>query len=210
MTPPGTSDLRLWLIPDMTVITDRTASTDAPVLDIVAERWSPRIYDGAAPINEEALRSALEAARWAPSAYNRQPWRFLVTRRGSSAHETVLNSLIDFNQGWAKDAGALIVIVTETVDAEGTPLPEARYDAGQAAAYFTIQAHANDLLVHQMSGFDPETVSQAFALDETLVPLTVIAVGVLGDATGVDDAVLSRENAPRTRRPLTESVLVND
>jgi nitroreductase len=198
------------LIPDMTLINDRTAQTDAPVLDIVSERWSPRIYDGHSPVNEDALRSALEAARWAPSAYNRQPWRFLVTRRGSSAHETVLNSLIGFNQGWAKDAGALVVVLTETVGEDGSPLPEARYDAGQAAAYFTIQAHANELLVHQMSGFDPAVVSQAFSLDETLVPLTVIAVGVLGDAGDADDAVLARENAPRTRRPLSESVLVND
>ncbi|WP_186314662.1 nitroreductase family protein [Corynebacterium glyciniphilum] len=194
----------------MTLINDRTARTDVPVLDVIANRWSPRLYDPHSPVDEDALRSALEAARWAPSAYNRQPWRFLVTRRGSSAHETVLNSLIDVNQGWAKDAGALVVVLTETVGEDGSPLPEARYDAGQAAAYFTIQAHANDLLVHQMSGFDPVAVAQAFSLDEDLVPLTVIAVGVPGDAGDADDAVLARENAPRTRRPLVESVLVND
>ncbi|MEJ6550303.1 MULTISPECIES: nitroreductase family protein [unclassified Corynebacterium] len=194
----------------MTVITDRTARTDAPVLDIVSERWSPRIYDGTSPVDEDALRSALEAARWAPSAYNRQPWRFLVTRRGSAAHRAVLDALIEFNQGWAKDAGALVVVLTETVGDDGRPLPEARYDAGQAAAFFTIQAHANDLLVHQMSGFDQAAVAQAFSLGENLVPLTVIAVGVLGDTAGAADDVLARENAPRTRRPLAESVMVDD
>ncbi|MDN6387434.1 MAG: nitroreductase, partial [Corynebacterium sp.] len=99
-------------------------------------------------------------------------------------------------------------------DADGNGRPEARNAAGQAAAYFTIQAHANDLLVHQMSGFDPAAVAEAFSLDEGLVPLTVVAVGVLGDVTGdgadgVDAAVLERENAPRTRRPLTDSVLVD-
>ncbi|MDN6510658.1 MAG: nitroreductase family protein [Corynebacterium sp.] len=198
----------------MTQRTDRTAPTDAPVLDVVAGRWSPRIFDRSSPVDEDALRSALEAARWAPSAFNRQPWRFLLARRGGPAHATVLDSLIEFNRGWAKDAAALVVIVAEATDADGNVLPEARYDAGQAAAYFTIQAHANDLLVHQMSGFDPAAVAEAFSLDEGLVPLTVVAVGVLGDVTGdgadgVDAAVLERENAPRTRRPLTDSVLVD-
>lgn len=194
----------------MALINDRTAVTDSPVLDVVSQRWSPRIYAGDAPVDEDALRSALEAARWAPSAHNRQPWRFLVARRGSSAHSAVLGSLIDFNQGWAKDAAALVVVVTQTVDDAGEPQPEARYDAGQAAAYFTIQAHSNDLLVHQMSGFDPDEVSEAFSLDSNLLPLTVIAVGVLGDAAAADAAAVERENAPRTRRPLAESVLVDD
>lgn len=194
----------------MSLITDRTAPTDAPVLDIISGRWSPRIFDGRSPVDEDALRSALEAARWAPSAFNRQPWRFFVTRRGSSAHAAVLETLIGFNRQWARDAGALVVVLAQTVDDEGQPVAEARYDAGQAAAYFTVQAHANDLLVHQMSGFDERAVATAFSLDENLDPLTVLAVGTLGDATGVDDELRERENAPRTRRPVADSVLVDD
>lgn len=204
----------------MTAISDRTAPVDSPVLDVISDRWSPRIYDGSAPVDENALRNALEAARWAPSAFNRQPWRFLVTRRGTSAHARELNSLIEFNQGWAKDAGALVVVLTQTTDATGTPLPEAQYDAGQAAAYFTLQAHADGLHVHQMSGFDTDAVSREFSLadntdnpDGTLVPLTVIAVGTPGSPADIDaagDAAVERENTPRTRRPVADSVLVDD
>jgi nitroreductase len=198
------------LTPNMTLITDRTARTDAPVLDVIADRWSPRIYDPHSPVDEDALHSALEAARWAPSAFNRQPWRFLVTRRGSASHRAVLEALVEFNRGWAQDAGALVVVLAETVGEDGRPLAEARYDAGQAAAYLTLQAHADGLVVHQMSGFDQAAVSHAFGLGTDLTPLTVIAVGTPGDAAGADEAVLARENAPRTRRPVTESVLVND
>ncbi|QLD11588.1 nitroreductase family protein [Microbacterium oleivorans] len=193
----------------MSLIEDRVADTDAPVLDVLAARWSTRLYDDVAPIDEAALASALEAARWAPSAFNLQPWRFVVARRGSATHEKVVSTLVDFNKAWAGPAGALIVFVAQTEN-DGKPVPTALYDLGQAAAHFTVQAHADGLYTHQMTGFDASALADVLGIESPLVPLTVMAVGDLGDVDGAPAAVRERELSPRTRRPVTESVVVDD
>ncbi len=193
----------------MTPVATNPAPTDVPVLDVFAERWSTRIFDAAAPIDEEALVSALEAARWAPSASNTQPWRFIVARRGTEAHATVFGSLIGFNQLWAGDAGALVVFVAETVRADGEPQPWAVYDTGQAAAFFTVQAHAGGLATHQMGGFDRAALAAGLGLGDALQPIAVMAVGHLGDPAGADEKLREREAAPRTRRPLADTVIVD-
>lgn len=192
----------------MTLIHDRTVA-DAPILDVLAERWSTRIFDADAPIDERALSTALEAARWAPSAGNTQPWRFLVARRGTPAHATIASTLTGFNPQWAPQAGALVVVLTQTVREDGTPLRWAEYDAGQSAAFFVAQAHAEGLHAHEMGGFDAAALADAFALDPALTPLTVIAVGALGDPEKASDELRRREAAPRTRRPLTDTLLLD-
>lgn len=193
----------------MTVAPARTAVTDAPILDILAERWSTRIFDASALIDEAALASALEAARWAPSANNSQPWRFIVARRGSEAFQTIYASLRDFNKSWAGDASVLLVAVAQTATDEGSTLHFAQYDTGQAVAHFTVQAHAGGLATHQMGGFDRAAVKEAFDLPENLTPLTVIAVGALGSFNEASDELRAREDAPRTRRATADFVLVN-
>lgn len=190
-------------------MSSRIATTDAPILDILAERWSTRVFDTTAPIDEAALASALEAARWAPSASNTQPWRFIVARRGTETHAKVLSSLIGFNQAWADTAGALVVFAA-AASVDGAPLQWATYDTGQAAAFFSVQAHASGLYTHQMGGFDAAAISSAFGLDSDFTPVTVMAVGALGDYDAADEAVRARDLAPRTRRPVDESILVND
>lgn len=186
----------------------RTATTDAPVLDVLAERWSTRIFDASQPIDEDALASALEAARWAPSASNTQPWRFVVARRGSDAHAAIVNALMGFNQSWAADAAALVVFATIT-SLDGKPLAWASYDTGQAAAHFTVQAHASGLHTHQMGGFDRAALADAFGFGDDLDAVTVMAVGALGDIDAAPEALRERELAPRTRRPITESLVVD-
>jgi len=193
----------------MTIAIDRTATTDSPILDVLAERWSTRVFDPAAPIDEAALASALEAARWSPSANNTQPWRFIVTRRGSDAYAAIYASLRDFNKSWAGDASALVVAAATTTTEDGSPMHFAQYDTGQAVAHFTVQAHAEGLATHQMGGFDRDAVRKAFDLPETLTPLTVIAVGTLGSLDDTSDEVRARENTPRTRRAISDSVLIN-
>ncbi len=193
----------------MTLILDRTAPADTRILDVLAARWSTRIFDAAAPLDDTALASALEAARWAPSANNTQPWRFVVTRRGTTAHAAVVAALVGFNQGWAVDASGLVVVLAESETEDGTALPWALYDAGQAAAHFTVQAHADGLYTHQMGGFVADAIRDAFELDARFRPVTVIAVGQLGDPAGAPEAIRERENAPRTRRPVVDSVLVD-
>ncbi len=142
----------------MTIATARTAVTDAPILDVLAERWSTRIFDRSAPIDEAALASALEAARWSPSANNTQPWRFIVARRGSKAFAAIYEALRDFNKSWAGDAGVLLVAVAQTATDDGSTMHFGQYDTGQAVAHFTVQAHAGGLSTHQMGGFDRAAV----------------------------------------------------
>ena len=193
----------------MSLTLDRTAPTDAPILDVLAERWSTRVFDPETPIDESALRSALEAARWAPSGMNFQPWRFIVARRGTAAHERVVASLMGFNQAWAPAAGALLVVLAETETEDGEARTWALYDSGQAAAHFTVQAHADGLSTHQMGGFDRDALAAAFGLSDDFLPVTVMAVGDLGDSAAAHETLVERENAPRARRPIAESLLVN-
>lgn len=193
----------------MATLTDRTADTDAPIIDILAERWSTRIFDPEAVIDETALASALEAARWSPTAANTQAWRVIVARRGSAAHAHIMSALAGFNSVWAGDAAALVVFVAETTR-DGQPMAWAQYDTGQVAAHFTVQAHADGLSTHQMGGFDRDALAAAFGLSDDFLPVTVMAVGSLGDIRTVSAELQARETAPRERRPAVDSVLVND
>lgn len=186
----------------------RAAQTSAPIHPTLAGRWSPRSFDVAAPLDERRLTAALEAARWAPSANNSQPARFVVARRGTPEFETVVDNLMGFNRVWADRAGALVVAVAETAGDDGARRRWAEYDLGQAMAYFTIQAHHDGLHVHQMGGFDPAGLAAAFGLPEHLTPVTVAAIGTLAPADALpDDTLRARESAPRTRLPLDTLLL---
>jgi len=192
-----------------TPLLDRTAQTEHPVIDVLADRWSPRAFDSAAPIDEAKLSSALEAARWAPSANNSQPWRFLVARRGTALHQSIHAALVGFNQAWAGDAGALIVAIAETADDSGQPISHAVYALGQAVAHLSVQAHHDGLVVHQMSGFEPDAIRALAGLDERFTPMTVIALGEFGDPAALPEMLQERESAPRVRRPIAETLLAN-
>jgi nitroreductase len=187
----------------------RTADTSFPLLPALAERWSPRAFDTEAAIDEDKLTTALEAARWSPSANNSQPWRFIVARRGSAAFDSIVGSLMGFNQAWAGAAGALVVALAEAVDTEGNERRWASYDVGQAVAHFSVQAHHDGLHTHQMGGFDPAALRAAFDVEERFTPVSVIAVGMLGDAEALPEPLRERELAPRTRKPLDQVVVVN-
>jgi nitroreductase len=197
----------------MTLVTDltsRRADTTAPLIHPLVERWSPRAYDPAAEISIDALRTILEAARWAPSANNTQPWRFIVARRGTDAFTSVHDALKGFNQAWADSAAVLIVNIAETADDEGTPRPWGRYDLGQAVAHLTVQAQHDGLHTHQMGGFDPEKIAASFGLADNLEVVSITAIGVLGDVDALPDPLREREVAPRLRKPLDELVLVGE
>lgn len=192
-----------------TATANRTADTEHPVLDVLADRWSPRAFDAETAIDEAKLASALEAARWTPSANNTQPWRFIVARRGTALHEQIQGALMGFNQVWAGNAAVLIVAVAETVDADSNPISHAIYDLGQAVAHLSVQAHHDGLVVHQMSGFVADQVREFADLDERFTPMTVVALGELGDITALPEPLQEREVAPRVRRALDETVLLS-
>ena len=187
----------------------RTADTSYPLLPVLAERWSPRAFDTEAAIDEAKLTAALEAARWSPSANNSQPWRFIVARRGSAAFDTVVANLMGFNQAWAGAAGALVVALAEVVDADGNERRWATYDVGQAVAHFSVQAHHDGLHTHQMGGFDAAGLRAAFDFDERFLPVSVTAVGMLGDVDALPEPLRERELAPRTRTALDDLLVVN-
>ncbi|GAA0991285.1 nitroreductase family protein [Subtercola frigoramans] len=186
----------------------RTAETSTPILDVLAERWSPRSFDPTADVTEADLTAALEAARWSASAANTQPWKFIVARRGTPTFDLINENLMGFNQVWTPNAAVLIVNVAEVIDESGKPQRWALYDLGQAAASLAIQAHADGLHVHQMGGIQAEGLRTAFGLDERWEPLTVTALGVVAPAADLpDEATRAREVAPRVRKPLAEIVV---
>ncbi|RDV45119.1 nitroreductase [Leifsonia sp. ku-ls] len=189
--------------------TPRTADVSAPLLPTLAERWSPRSFDPTVGIDDVTLRSALEAARWSPSANNSQPWRFIVARRGTEAFTTIVENLAGFNKAWASSAAVLVVAAAEVVDEDGNERRWAVYDLGQAVAHLTIQAHHDGLHAHQMGGFDAEGLRTAFGLEERFVPTSVTAIGVLGDPEALPEPLRTRESAPRARRALEEIAVVH-
>lgn len=187
--------------------TSRHAVTDAPLAGTLRTRWSPRAFDPSVRLSDETVTTLLEAARWAPSASNTQPWRFAVAHQGTAAFEAIHAALLGFNQVWADSSSLLIVAVTETVDAEGKPRTWGQYDLGQAVAHLTLQAQYDGLHTHQMAGFDHDLIRQALKLTDDLAPVTIVAVGVPGDVTTLPEKLQEREIAPRTRRPLAETLL---
>jgi nitroreductase len=187
--------------------TARTAATAVPLHPLLAERWSPRGFDPAHRLGDEPLTALLEAARWAASASNSQPWRFLVARRGEPAFDRLAAVLAPGNRTWAPAASALVLVAAQTADDTGQPRPWALYDTGQAVAALTVQAGSEGLHVHQMGGFDSDAARQELELDALLTPVVVLAVGRLDPLAELPEPLATRERAPRTRLPLSALLL---
>jgi nitroreductase len=184
----------------------KTASTAVPVHPLLAERWSPRGFDRQHQVSDDHVTALLEAARWAPSAGNSQPWRFLVTRRGEHAHAQLFATLAPGNQAWADAASALILVAARTI-ADATPQPWALYDTGQAVASLVTQAQALGLAVHQIGGFDSDAVRAGLALDHELTPVVVLAVGRADPGADLPSYLAAREAAPRARNQVSDLLL---
>jgi nitroreductase len=187
--------------------TARRAETCVPIHPLLDERWSPRSFDATAVISDAQLDALLEAARWAPSASNKQPRRYIVGRRGTTTFATIAGALMGFNAGWAPRASALIVGIAETHSADGEVHSWCDYDLGQAIAHLSVQAHAEGLHVHQMAGVEWHRIITAFDLAPSLKPVTVTAVGTVAPAGDLPDKLAARETAARTRAPLDQLVL---
>lgn len=174
---------------------------------LLASRWSPRAFDPTAVVSDAELASMLEAARWAPSCGNSQPWRFLVGHRDDETHKRLLACLNPGNQRWAGRAAVLLLGAYTAVDAAGAPLPYAAYDLGQAMAHLTVQATALRLHVHQMAGFDAAAIHTDLALPPQVRPHVVAAIGQVGDPLTLPDDLQTREMGLRQRRPVAELLL---
>jgi nitroreductase len=186
----------------------KTAATDHPVHEIIRERWSPRAFSDQ-PVSPETLRSLFEAARWAPSSNNEQPWAFIVGTKGDSGtFDKILGALVEFNQAWAKQAPVLAIAVSEMAFARGgKPNRNAFYDTGAAVSQLTTEATTRSLFVHQMAGFDPHKAIEAFTIPNGWEPIAAFVIGYPGEPETLPDSLRERELAPRKRKPLTEFVM---
>ncbi len=186
----------------------KSAATQSPVHELIRERWSPRAFSDKT-VSPEILQSLFEAARWAPSCSNEQPWAFLVGVKGDGdTFQRILGTLVDANQVWAKNAPVLVIAVSELAFAKnGQPNRNAFYDTGAAVSQLTTEATSRGLYVHQMAGFDPRKAVEAFAIPNGWEPISVFALGYAGDAQTLPDTLRERELAPQKRKPLPEFVM---
>lgn len=180
--------------------------TEHPVDSLFLERWSPRAFDGQ-PLTEAQLLTILEAASWAPSAFNAQPWRFVYALKGTPEFDRLLSTLVEFNQSWAKDAGALVFIVSKTdLDGEKGPQPlySHSFDAGAAWGLLSVQAHLLGFHAHGMTGLHFDRVPEALNLPEGYRVEAAAAIGRQGDAANLPEGLRDRE-VPSDRRPIAET-----
>ena len=183
------------------------AETSVPVHEIIATRRSPRSYNETATMSSEDLTAILEAARWAASAFNGQPWRFFVGKRGDEVFSQILSSLVDFNKSWAKNSSSLILVAGKTVRADGSIHADYQYDCGLAVGQLVIEAHHRGLVAHQMTGFDKAVAQDVLSITPELMPVVVIAVGTQDAPEKLAGPLLERETAKRERLPLSELVV---
>jgi nitroreductase len=187
----------------MTSTNARTA--DHPIEPIFLARWSPRAFTGEA-ISETELRTMLEAARWAPSSYNSQPWRFVYARRDNAYWDKLLGLLIPFNQSWAKTASALVFIVSSgTMQGKDGPVPSRShaFDTGAAWGYLALQAALMGWQAHGMVGIEWDRVKDGLNLPEGYQVMAAAAIGKQGPATLLPEALQARE-FPSSRNPVTD------
>src|ERR1700724_1207302 len=181
----------------------KTASADSPIHEVLAERWSPYAFRDK-PVSQDELRSLFEAARWAPSSYNEQPWRYVVATRDDRAQfERLLSCLVEGNQAWAKHVPVLALgIVSLKFAKNGKDNRAAVHDLGLAAGNLVVEATARGLRVHQMIGILPDKAREVFGIPEGYEAWTGIAIGYEGDPATLPDNLKQRDLTPRQRKPL--------
>lgn len=188
-------------------ILNKSAQTDFKLHPLISERWSPRAFNGE-PVEIEKLQRIFEAARWAPSSSNEQPWRFIVGFKGDDVYDKIFSTLVEFNQLWASTAPVLILALTRKSSSKNPEKENhsARYDLGQALAYLTFQAMSEGLFVHQMGGFDMSMAAELLKVPADFHVVTVSAIGYIGDPEVLHPNLKKMEYATRTRQPLAEMV----
>jgi nitroreductase len=180
--------------------------TQHTIKETALNRYSPYAFSGA-PIANDDLRDLFEAARWAPSCYNEQPWRFIVGRKGEDIYDEILSTLVDANAAWAQKAPVLVIAVASTsFERNGKENRHARYDLGQAVATLSLVAWSKGIALHQMAGFSTEEAAKRLQLPDGIEAVTAIAIGHPADLDSLDDESRQKEQRPRNRRELSETV----
>lgn len=201
-------DISITLPPDQENM-DKQAKTDFPIHPLLTSRWSPRAFNGE-PVEKEKLQRLFEAARWAPSASNEQPWSFIVGLSGDETYRMIFETLVEFNQLWAKTAPVLVVSVGRKLSVKtGKPNQSFTYDVGQSVAHLSFQAMHEGLYVHQMGGFDAKKIAKLFQIEEDFEALTVFSIGYMGDYKVLHPNLQESELAERQRKCQDDFVFSN-
>ncbi|HVH99643.1 MAG TPA: nitroreductase family protein [Enhygromyxa sp.] len=185
----------------------KPADTDKPLLEAIAKRWSPRAFAEREPTDAE-LELVFEAARWAASCFNDQPWRYILVRRTEPEFADALAGLVESNQAWAREAPVLgFSLAQPSFTQTGKPNMHAWHDVGAASALLSIQAASIGLLVHQMAGIQRDVVRERFAVPDQFEVVAGLAMGWPGDPQQLAEPYRERELAPRSRRALSETLI---
>jgi len=190
-------------------IVSKPAQTIVPLSPLIAQRWSPRVYDPSHTISHGDVLALGEAARWAPSSNNFQPWKFSILVRGTKEFEAVVErGLTGFNQSWAPSSSALVVVMAERLRTDGKEWDKgiAFFNAGLAASQVVFEAEAMGLKGHYMGGIIHDEIEAILGVKDVWV-VNVITVGMQGDISSVSPELQEREREPRTRKPLEEILL---
>lgn len=191
---------------------DKTAKTEHEILDVLKQRWSPRAFADK-PVEPAKLHALFEAARWAASSFNEQPWRFFVaTKDDKAAYDKALSCLAEKNQEWAKTAPVLILTVTkQTFSKNDKPNRVHVHDLGLAMGNLTVQATAMGLYLHQMAGVDLDKVRQRYNVPAGYDPATGVALGYMGNPDDLpDEGLRNMEKSPRDRKPFSEFIFKDE
>jgi len=186
---------------------EKTAETLYPIHDLLQRRWSPRAFSDRM-VEPERLLSLWEAARWAPSCFNEQPWSFIAaTKEDPHEYSRLLSCLVEGNVAWARHAPVLMISVAKKhFDYDGSPNHHAWHDVGQAVTSLTMQATALGLAVHQMAGILPDKIRELYQVPDQYVPVAGIALGYPGNPESLPETLRKKELAPRVRRATNEFV----
>ncbi len=186
---------------------EKPADTQFPIHDLLSRRWSPRAF-AERPVEPEKVQQLLEAARWASSCFNAQPWVFiLATLDQPTEHNKLLNCLVEGNKVWAKQAPLLMLtLAKQHFDHNDQINRHALHDVGLAVGNVVVQATAMGLVMHQMAGILPDTILTTYSVPSGYEPVTALAIGYQGDSQTLPPEVREREIAPRSRKVLQEFV----
>ena len=182
---------------------EKIATTQYPIHELLKQRWSPLAFSEQ-KVEPEKLASVLEAARWAASSFNEQPWSFIVaTKENPAEFERLLSCLAEGNQGWAKKAPVLMITVAKLhFEKNGVENRHALHDVGQAVTSLSLQATALGLYIHQMAGFDLAKARELYGIPEGYEPVCAIALGYGAAVETLPENLQQRELAPRVRKPI--------
>ena len=185
----------------------KPAITQVPINETLANRWSGRAYDASKKVSHEQVMALLEAARWAPSCFGDEPWRFIVWDKNTDAvaWQQAFDCIVPGNQTWVKDSALLVLACADTLFGHNQqPNRWAQYDTGAATENLCLQASSMGLMAHQMGGFNVDKTRETFVIPAQFTLMAMVSIGYAADIATVEGEDLARETAPRKRKPIGE------